>query len=69
MLVLLVARLVGASVELAINLALLWTIATLVILGALAGSRSKLPPLGVIGSAVFNGLLGLLLIFLKSLLH
>jgi hypothetical protein len=46
MLVLLVARLVGASVELAINLALLWTIATLVILGALAGSRSNSRRLG-----------------------
>jgi hypothetical protein len=69
MLVLLIARLLGASVQLAINLALLWTIATLIVLGALAGSRSRLPTLGVIGSAVFNGLLGLLLIFLKSLLH
>jgi hypothetical protein len=67
--VLLVARLLGASVELAVELALLWTILTLVGLGILAGYRARLSTVGVIGSAVFNGLLGLLLIFLKSLLH
>ncbi len=69
LLALVVARLFGASVEVAVDLALLWTILTLVGLGTLAGLRARLSPAGVVGSAVFNGLLGLLLIFLKSLLH
>lgn len=69
MLVLLIARLLGASVDAAVNFALLATIVVLIGLGTLAGRRAGLPPIGVVGSAVFNGFLGVLLILLKSLLH
>ena len=69
MLVLVIARLLGASVEGAVNLALVTTIIVLIGLGALAGRRAGLPPIGVVGSAIFNGFLGVVLILLKSLLH
>jgi len=69
MLVLVTARLLGASVEAAVNLALWTTILVLIGLGTLAARRAGLPPIAVVGSAVFNGFLGVLLILLKSLLH
>ena len=67
--VLVIARLLGASVEAAVNFALWTTIIVLIGLGTLAGRRAGLPPIGVVGSAVFNGFLGVALILLKSLLH
>jgi hypothetical protein len=69
LLVLLIARLSGASHEVAIDLALLTTILVLIGLGTLAGVRAGLSTVGVVASAIFNGFLGLLLILLKSLLH
>jgi hypothetical protein len=68
-LVLVAARLLGASVEEAVNFALFMTIVVLIGLGILAARRAGLPPVGVVASAVFNGFLGILLILLKSLLH
>jgi hypothetical protein len=64
-----ISRLLGASVDGAVNVALLTTIIVLIGLGVLAGRRAGLPPIGVLGSAIFNGFLGALLILLKSLLH
>jgi hypothetical protein len=68
-LVLVISRLLGASVEAAVNFALLTTILVLIGLGALAARRAGMPPIGVVASAVFNGFLGGVLILLKSLLH
>ena len=67
--VLVAARLLGASVEEAVNIALFMTIVVLIGLGILAARRAGLPPAGVAASAAFNGFLGVLLILLKSLLH
>lgn len=69
LLVLLVARILGASAETAINFALLTTIVVLIVLGTLAGRRACLSRAGVIASAIFNGLLGMALIVLKASLH
>jgi hypothetical protein len=69
MLALIIARLLGASVDAAVNFALLTTILVLIGLGALAARRAGLPPVGLVASAIFNGLLGAVLILLKSLLH
>ena len=69
MLVLILAEVLGADVEEAIELALWATIITLIGLGALVGRRAGLGRWGVVFSAAFVGVLGLLLIVLKALLH
>ena len=68
-LVLVVASLLGADLDGAVMAALATTIVVLVGLGATAGHRAALPRSGVVLSAAFAGLLGVLLITLKTLLH
>jgi hypothetical protein len=63
------AWLLGANDELAINIALVTTIALLAVLGVIAGRRAGLGRWGIVGSAVFTGLLGSALVILKALLH
>jgi hypothetical protein len=69
MLVLIIATLFGLDVEEAVELALVATVLVLLGLGALVGRKANLPLWGVFVSAGFVGLLGALLIVLKSLLH
>ena len=69
MLVLIIAKLFGASTETAINIALIVTIVVLSGLGTLVGLRARLPVWGVLFSAGFVAFLGVLLIVLKALLH
>lgn len=69
LLVLVVAKLLGADVEDAVTLALIAAILVLIALGTLAARRAQLPLVGIVLSAVFNGLLGVGLIALKSWLH
>ncbi len=68
-LVLLLATAAGLDPEEAVTLALWATILLLVGLGAVAGRRAALPTWGVVASAAFVGLLGAVLIVLKTLLH
>jgi hypothetical protein len=67
--VLLGAALLGAEVRTAVYLALIATVAVLVGLGATIGLRAQLSSAGVVASAAFVGLLGVVLILLKAALH
>jgi hypothetical protein len=69
LIVLLVSDWVGASAEVAVDLALAWTIVTLFVLGFFVGRRAHLGFGGQALSAFFVGALGMLLIGLKALLH
>jgi hypothetical protein len=69
MLVLIVAKLFGASTETAIDIALVVTIVVLAGLGTLVGLKARLPVWGIVSSAGFVAFLGVLLIVLKTLLH
>lgn len=69
LLVMLIAWGLGAGDDAAVNLALLATLVILVLLGTVAGRRAGLAGWGVVGSAAFTGVLGMLLIVLKALLH
>jgi len=69
MLVLIIATIFGLDVEEAVELALVATVLVLLGLGAVVGRKANLPLWGVFASAGFVGLLGALLILLKSLLH
>jgi hypothetical protein len=57
----------GATEDMAVNLALLATVVVLLGLGYVASRRSGLSGWALAGGSVFTGMLGLLLIFLKSL--
>jgi hypothetical protein len=69
LIVMLVASFAGADSDLAVNLALGATVLVLLALGRVAGRRAGLSGWALAGSAAFTGLLGALLILLKSLLH
>jgi hypothetical protein len=69
LIVLIVSDWIGASAEVAVDLALLWTIVTLFVLGFMVGRKAKLGFGGQALSAFFVGALGALLIGLKALLH
>jgi hypothetical protein len=69
LLVMLAAHLFGASIAVAADIAMVITVLLLGALGATAGRRSGLAGWGVVASALFTGLLGLVLVALKALLH
>jgi hypothetical protein len=66
--VMLLASAAGASSDLAVSLALLGNVVSLVALGTLAGRRAGLRGLWLLGAATFTGMLGVLLIILKAVL-
>jgi hypothetical protein len=68
-LVLILGSLLGLDTEQAVDLALAATILVLAGLGAVAARRAGWGLWGVVGSATFVALLGVVLIVLKSLLH
>ena len=59
----------GADEDTAVNLALLATVAVLLGLGFVAGRRAGLSRWLLAGSTIFTGMLGILLIVLKSLVQ
>lgn len=67
--VLLVARLLGASVSMALGAAMIYTTLLLSWLGWAVGRRIPLTRCARFGPAAFSGLLGLILILLKLGLH
>jgi hypothetical protein len=69
LLVLVVAWGLGADENTAVNLALLATVAVLLALGLVAGRRAGLSGWLLAASTVFTGLLGIVLIVLKSLIQ
>lgn len=69
LLVLLGSRLLGASSAMAVNIALGYTVALLVLLGALAGTRAGLTGWPRAAAAGFAALLGLAVVGLKVSLH
>jgi hypothetical protein len=68
LLVMLLASFVGASEDVAVELALLINVLNLLALGALAGRRAGLHGWGLLGAATFTGMLGVLLVILKAVL-
>ena len=69
LLVMLIAWSVGASNTAAVNLALAATVVLLVVFGATGGRRAAFGRWGIVASAVFSGLLGMVMILLKAFLH
>jgi len=67
--VLIVAGLLGASVELAVTISMISSTCLLVGFGWVAGRRGGLTGLRLILAALFSGFLGLVLIGLKLSLH
>ncbi len=67
--VLLIAALLGAGVDLAVDLALLATTCLLAALGWAAGRASGLKGPRLFLAGVFSGLLGMIMVGLKFLLH
>lgn len=67
--VLLIAALLGASVSLAVDLALLLTTCLLVFLGWSGGRGSGLTGVKLLVAAAFSGLLGAIMVVLKLWLH
>lgn len=68
LIVMLLGTLVGLSEDAAVNLALASTIVVLVGLGVVAGHRAGLSKWGQAGSAAFTGVLGVVIVLLKTLL-
>jgi hypothetical protein len=69
LLVMLVAWGLGADADTAVSVALLATVVVLLGLGFVAGRRAGLTGWVLAGSSVFTGMLGILLIVLKSLVQ
>lgn len=69
LLVMLVSRLFGASSALAVDIALVYAVVLLVLLGWLAASRAGLRRWPRVGATAFAAFLGLLVVVLKASLH
>lgn len=67
--VMLLSRLLGASSELAVDIALIYTILLLVALGWLAATRALLVGWPRVAAAGFAAILGLIVVGLKASLH
>jgi hypothetical protein len=63
------ARLLGATTQTAVLVALVFTTALLAFFGWLAGRRSGMTGLGLVSAALLSGSLGLVMIALKLTLH
>jgi hypothetical protein len=69
LIVMLISRLAGASSELAVNIALVYTVLLLVALGWIAATRALLAGWGRVAATGFTAVLGLIVVVLKTSLH